>query len=203
MNVITSPYPISRVVVCTCSRCVHVTVVLHAQMTAPVCTCDRGIAGVYMWPSFCVRRWPYRARKKSLCVHVTWICVRGWPLDLTFLFGALLVDMFTLSGFVSTWVLGAVSSVVFLCCLGFVSSSRVAGVGGWLVGVCGSLVSVYKQLNIASSFIRRKYAVLCRPASVPWGLCRFWSLSCFWSLCALPRAAAPWAALAPSCGFWV
>ena len=44
MNVITPPYPISRVV---------------------VCTCDRGIAGVYMWPSFCVRRWPH------LCVHVT------------------------------------------------------------------------------------------------------------------------------------
>ena len=85
MNVITPPYPISRVV---------------------VCTCDRGIAGVYMWPSFCVRRWPRlcvhvtvgslvftcdrrfacagdrKARKRSLCVHVTWICVRGWPLDL-------------------------------------------------------------------------------------------------------------------------
>ena len=82
MNVITPPYPISRVV---------------------VCTCDRGFAGVYMWPSFCVRRWPHlcvhvtvgslvctcdrrfacagdrRARKRSLCVHVTWICVRGWP----------------------------------------------------------------------------------------------------------------------------
>ena len=85
MNVITPPYPISRVV---------------------VCTCDRGIAGVYMWPSFCVRIWPRlcvhvtvgslvctcdrrfacagdrKARKRSLCVHVTWICVRGWPLDL-------------------------------------------------------------------------------------------------------------------------
>ena len=35
------------------------------------------------------------------------------------------------------------SSVVSLCCLRFVSSSRVAGVGGWLVGVCGSLVSIY------------------------------------------------------------
>lgn len=75
--------------------------------------------------------------------------------------------MFTLSGFVSTWVLGAVSSVVSLCCLGFVSSSRVAGVGGWLMGVCGSLVSIYIQLNIASSllFICSIYAVLCRPAS--------------------------------------
>ena len=86
MNVITPPYPISRVV---------------------VCTCDRGIAGVYMWPSFSVRRWPHlcvhvtvgslvctcdrrfacagdrKARKRSLCVHVTWICVRGWPLDHT------------------------------------------------------------------------------------------------------------------------
>ena len=58
-----------------------------------------------MWPPFCVRRWPRlcvhvtvgwlvctcdrrfacagdrMARKRSLRVHVTWISVRGWPLD--------------------------------------------------------------------------------------------------------------------------
>ena len=71
MNVITPPYPISRVVVCTCDRgfrwCVHVTAVLRVHVTAPVCTCDRGIAGVYMWPPFRVRRWPYGSKKVSAC----------------------------------------------------------------------------------------------------------------------------------------
>jgi hypothetical protein len=40
------------------------------------------------------------------------------------------------------WVLGVVSSVFSMCCLGFVSSIRVAGVGGWLVGLCACSVFI-------------------------------------------------------------
>ena len=90
MNVITSPYPIyiqiSGVYMWPWDRlCVHVTAVLRAQMTAPVCTCDRGMACVYMWPPFCVRRWPYGTKKVSACTCDLDLRARmtPWPLRFT------------------------------------------------------------------------------------------------------------------------
>jgi hypothetical protein len=42
-----------------------------------VCTCDRG---VHMWSeSACAGN--LKGFKRALCVHVIWICVRGWSLD--------------------------------------------------------------------------------------------------------------------------
>ena len=89
MNVITPPYPIlyiqiSGVYMWPWDRlCVHVTAVLRAQMTAPVCTCDRGMACVYMWPPFCVRRWPYGTKKVSACTCDLDLRARmtPWPLQ--------------------------------------------------------------------------------------------------------------------------